>query len=112
VVFAAVFLRFLGRLPAMTKHLLIAAGVMYVMGAAGMELIGRDFYGGNEAGATYVAVVGSEESLEMLGVLVLVYALLAYVRDHIGSIRVTWLPGPELVSQYEQRWLAPAASSR
>ncbi len=36
--------RFLWRLPARTRMLMVLAGVTFVAGAVGMELVGREFF--------------------------------------------------------------------
>lgn len=79
-VLAVGFLRFFNYLPRPTRRRLIAAAILFLGGAIGIELVGaayasvhgvRDF--------TYVLIATAEESLEMLGGAVLVYALLAYI---------------------------------
>lgn len=59
---------------------------MFVGGALGMEMVGgqyADSFGGGTP--VYMAITSIEESLEMFGIVVFVYALLTYIRSHIPS---------------------------
>lgn len=83
VIFAAVMARFTFNLPQKTRRLFWTAGIVYVGGAIGVETLGgrhHALYG--DATLTYGLLVTLEESLEMAGVLVLVFALLAYMRTN------------------------------
>ena len=83
------FWRFLGRLPARTALAFAAAGAIYLGGAIGMELIGGrydELYGVTNLG--YVLIVTIEESLEMAGVIVFIWALLDYLRTHHRGVRL------------------------
>ena len=81
------YLRFLAHLPKSTLLFFLLAGGIFLAGAIGMEMLGalldyevRD--PSNSTHITYAVVVAIEESLEMLGIVVLIYALLSYVRCH------------------------------
>jgi hypothetical protein len=78
LLFVLVYLPFVAHLPSETKRLFVLSGALYVGGALGMELIQGwhdDLYGVNFGTALLTTV---EEVLEMSGVVVLIYALLAY----------------------------------
>jgi hypothetical protein len=80
VLFGLVLLPFLRRLPRATRRRLLVAGLLFVGGAIGLELPGGWYatsYGFSSIG--YVLLVTVEETLEMLGLSTLVYALLAYI---------------------------------
>jgi hypothetical protein len=84
---AAVYLPFLARLPARTRNLFFLAGFVYVSGAIGFEMIsGRHaaLYGDNNL--TYKLLAHVEESLEMAGLVALLYALLDYAGRHLGAV--------------------------
>lgn len=91
--FALTFVRFLRSLPAVTARLLVLAGSLYVAGAGGMELVGRAFWDADDVDAAYLLVVGIEETLELIGMTVLVHALLGHLGDVIGPLQVRWAPG-------------------
>lgn len=75
------FLRFLRSLPRSTQRRLWTAGILFVIGAIGMELVGGWYAANGSPDMGYVLIATVEESLEMLGAVVLVYALLAYIEE-------------------------------
>jgi hypothetical protein len=78
-VFVVVFLPFLGRLPRSTRRGLWTAGVMFVSGAIGMEMLAATYVSLQVTDITYVLSATVEETLEMLGIAVFVSTLLAYI---------------------------------
>jgi len=70
------FLRFILRLEARTRYLFVLAAALYVGGALGMELVGG-YYAETQGSDTliYKAVAIIEESAEIAGILVVIYAL-------------------------------------
>ncbi len=81
------YLRFLVALPHKTRNLFFLAGLLFVGGAMGMEML-SDFYvnlfGGVENMSlsqivVRIAIPYAEESLEMLGVIVFIYALMLHL---------------------------------
>ena len=93
-VFGIAFLRFLRHLPRPARRLLLAGGTLFLSGAIGLELIGGSYsaaYG--ELNMSYVLIATVEETLEMIGVAVLLYGLLTYISmtlpDAAWRLRVT-----------------------
>ena len=87
--FAMAYVRFLLHLPRRTARWFVLAGALYVGGALGVELIGgacADWYGFTSM--RYLLAMTAEEVLEMLGIVVFIYALLDYIRAHVGPCRV------------------------
>ncbi len=82
--FVTAYRQFVATLPTKTRHLFLLAGALYVGGGLGFELAGsrHDFLYGRE-NFTYATLVACEEGLEMLGVVVFIYALTSY----LGSLR-------------------------
>ncbi|MGI9054193.1 MAG: hypothetical protein ACR2F2_00175 [Pyrinomonadaceae bacterium] len=80
-------LKFLRNLPARVSWLFIIAGVVYVVGALGMEMIGASYYEkfiethNHIVDLNYTLLTTFEESLEMIGLTIFAFALL----DHLGS---------------------------
>ena len=73
-------LPFLRHLPKPTRRRMLAAGMLFLSGAIGFEMIGGAYkaaYGPLNMG--YVLITTVEETLEMVGVAVLLYGLLAYI---------------------------------
>ena len=85
-----VFCRFLLNLPAMTRALFLIAGGLYIGGAIGLEALGGryiDQQGGSHT-LTYELMVAMEEGLEMVGVIVFIYALMMYIALEGISLQV------------------------
>lgn len=79
ILFALVYLRFLIRLPPRTRNLFILAGLVYVGGALIVEGISANQWDiGGGLSFEYLAIATVEELCEMLGVVIFIYALLAY----------------------------------
>jgi hypothetical protein len=81
--------RFLAHLPVRTRRTVILAAVIYVAGAIGVEALGgmyAETHGQRNLG--YGMITTIEETLEMIGMSVAVFALLEYLRDHVGRVRV------------------------
>lgn len=82
ILFGLVYLRFLFRLPSRIRNLLIVAGVLYVGGALAGDAVGANLW--DTSGGitlTYLAMGTVEELMEMVGVVVFIYALLSYIVD-------------------------------
>jgi hypothetical protein len=90
VVIALLYLRFVLRLPAPTGQLVLLAGTLYVSGAFGLELVGGWYLSRHDESAdyTYSLLIAAEESLEMCGSILLIHALLGYVRSGLGDAPV------------------------
>lgn len=92
VIFFLLSLRFLSRLPAETRRMMILAGAIYVGGALGMEMIDGAYYEkvieplGGIADWNYVLMTTVEESLESLGLAVFIFTLLAYIQKEIFGV--------------------------
>jgi hypothetical protein len=83
VVIALLYLRFVLRLPAPTGQLVLLAGTLYVTGAFGLELVGGWYLSRHDESVdyTYSLLIAVEESLEMCGSILLIHALLDYIRS-------------------------------
>jgi hypothetical protein len=88
LILALFFLKFWLRLPAKTRLTFLTAASLYIGGAIGVELIGGRFaelHG--ERNLTYSMIVTVEESLEMVGVIIFIWALLVYIADCYKEVR-------------------------
>ena len=94
-IFLLSYTKFLFHLPVSTKKLFIAAAALYIGGAMGVEMLGG--YVASTTGqknVSYVIVITIEESLEMLGIVVFIHALISYIKTYLGG--VSWniyIPG-------------------
>lgn len=101
LVFLLAYLGFIAHLPRTTRRLFLLAGALFVLGAIGMEMLEAQVISASGDEASFESarglakmVVGlltsAEETFEMLGVAVFVYALLEHIGSCVGdmSIRV------------------------
>jgi membrane-associated phospholipid phosphatase len=89
LVVGAIYLRFVRALPAQARNLMLLAVALYITGAVGLEMAaGWYTQGHGKDNLTYHALSSVEETLEMLGIITLLYALLTYVQTHIRELRV------------------------
>lgn len=87
LVFVLAYLRFLAHLPPRTRLLFLIAGALYAGGALSGDMVGGYFASRFGPSDPSVAIVSHVEELaEMFGVTTFIYALLSYVRAHIGEI--------------------------
>ena len=85
---AVFFLKFLSHLPAKTRHSFLLAGTLFIGGSIGFELIGghyAELHGTRDL--FYSMLVTVEESLEMAGVIVFIWALLVYITDTYKDVQ-------------------------
>ncbi len=89
IVFVVAYVKFWLSLPVKTRLLFLLAGALYVGGALGMEMINgafADIYGTENL--AYELLTTVEETFEMLGVSVLLYAVLSYTSIYAPNIHV------------------------
>jgi hypothetical protein len=88
-IFAFKYLKFWLHLPYKTRYLFLIAAVVYVSGTLGMEMVGgflrEDF--GRRSLITLIGIV-VEEFLEMTGIVIFTYALLAYLSSLRESLQI------------------------
>jgi hypothetical protein len=86
---ALAYLKFLLHLPRKTRDFFLLAGSIYVGGALGMEMVGGYYADAlGQRNLMYGLMVSVEEILEMVGVIVFIYALLSYIGSHLEDIDV------------------------
>ncbi|MEL6983467.1 MAG: hypothetical protein AAFO29_13660 [Actinomycetota bacterium] len=93
----ALFLRFLLTLDRRTRNLFVASGVIFIGGALGIEVVeGYIASGRGEDNWPYVIALTVQEVMEMVGVIVFIYALLEHLRNLTAGIDLHWpQPGRE-----------------
>jgi len=87
LLFAWSFLKFFLNLPRKIRWLFLLAASLYIGGALGMEMIGIRYFERHLFNLTYSMFVTVEESLEMAGAIVFVYALMAYIEANYPEVR-------------------------
>jgi hypothetical protein len=83
------YARFIWELPPRIRTLFVVSAVIFVMGAAGLEMLEGKFYllyGKHNVLNSLACVL--EESMEMLGVTIFIYALLLYIGNTHSNIRL------------------------
>jgi hypothetical protein len=89
VVLAIVFASFVRHLPARTRRQVCLAAAVFLSGAIGMEMLsGVQADAAGEQTFVYAMIISVEELLEMLGVVIFIHALLAYVRSEFGVLQI------------------------
>lgn len=89
VVVGLSYLRFLAQLPAVTRRQFLVAGSLYVGGVLGVEMMGahwHSLYG--QANLGYAMIVAVEETFEMAGIGLFLYALCSYIEQNMKEIRL------------------------
>ena len=90
MVFLAIFYtKFLFKLPKTTRINFIIAAIIYITGLIGIEMLGGHYHElhGRE-NLTYSMISTLEESLEMLGLILFIRALLDYLSTHFSEISI------------------------
>jgi hypothetical protein len=88
VIVAIAFFRLWRELPRNLRRLFAAAAVIYLSGAVGFEMLGAARYTGAEGDMVYGLLYTTEETLEMAGLIVLIYSLLSVLAMHPLALTV------------------------
>lgn len=87
LILGLLFLKFLLRLPSLTRWSFLGAGAIYLGGAIGMEMLGgRHAESHGFENLTYQLLTHLEESMEMAGMIVFIYALLRYLAEQCPTV--------------------------
>jgi hypothetical protein len=89
IVCFSLFLRLLFFLPAYTRRLFLIAGIVYLTGALGMEVIGGySIYLYGEDNFLYRIIIIIEEFLEMLGIIIFIHTLLFHLSSNLKVVKI------------------------
>lgn len=88
VVFGLFYARFTGQLPARTRALFVTAGAVFVGGALGGEVVAGAYRSAFGIDGGYATLALVEESLEMGGCILFIFAVADYLARHHGTVRV------------------------
>ncbi|MEV4417974.1 hypothetical protein [Catellatospora sp. NPDC049609] len=118
LLFCFSYLRFLFRLPLRMRLLVAGGGVLFVLGAVGMEIIGafvgRDVGGEVGAGMAYVEYLlaaSVEELFEMLGVITFFYAVAGHLYERQQQALLAAPGAPVQLSAERTRRRSTAAAA-
>jgi hypothetical protein len=85
----AIFGLFVLALPRQTKALFILAGLIFLIGAVGIEAISaNEWYLHDGPTLLYSTINAFEEFFEMTGLVILIYGLLSYIASHIQEVNL------------------------
>ena len=93
IVFALAYARFLLNLAPRTRNLIIIAGIIFVTGKIGVEMVDTRYLEAHGHDMTYALMTTLEEFLKMIGMVIFNYALLAYLSTHVKEISVRFGEG-------------------
>jgi hypothetical protein len=93
-VFVLSFRKFLRDLPLDTRVRFVVAGAVYVGGALGLELVEGAVFESAGKNAVFHVLVLVEETLEMVGVLIFMDALLRYMESQLPPLTLSLGPSP------------------
>lgn len=85
--------RFLWQLPSQTRRLFLLSALCYLAGALGVEALGGYYISHPDVGLDtilYTWIILTEETLEMVGVLIFIDALFKYLRDHVSGVAIAF----------------------
>jgi hypothetical protein len=84
------YARFIWDLPSRTRLLFVLAAGIFITGAVGLEMLGGHFFAlmGTNKSLPYIIVMTMEESFEIAGAILFIYALLDYIQNYLPGLRV------------------------
>jgi hypothetical protein len=84
------YFRFVIDLPSKTRMQFIIAGACYVTGALVFEALGGAIFDrlGTRDILSFAVLMTIEETLEIVGVVYFIYALLSYLQEHLPGLRI------------------------
>ncbi len=89
LIFGVLYAKFILALPATTRRRFVFAGLVYLSGAAGLELIGGLYYESyGHMNVTFTVLESLEDALEMSGIVMFIHALASYICSELGELRV------------------------
>jgi len=87
IVLAIFYFRFVLDLPKKIRRMVIISGIVYLCGSVGMEMVGGMFVQAyTYHNFTYHIIVAIEETLEMAGIILLIYSLAVYINRMNGDV--------------------------
>lgn len=90
--FAALFFPLFLNLPMRYRLLFGGAGVMFVSGAIGLEMIAAQEWTLHRESLSFVVLNSFEEMMEMSAIIIVIYGALEYMQDEYGWHKVKYWP--------------------
>jgi hypothetical protein len=90
-----IYFRFLIKLPRRIRVMVVIAAIIYITGAIGLELLSGQMDAAYGRGSfEYIAAITAEETFEIAGLLIFLHALMTYIREEFGGLRLV-IPSKE-----------------
>lgn len=89
--FALAYIKFLKALPVKTRNWFIVSGIVFVLGAVGLEVIGSNYlYNYGQDSLSYSFITTVEETFELIGILMFINAILDYLSSYHYELNVVF----------------------
>ena len=95
VLVSAIYWRFFWRLPRATRWQFGSGIALYLIGAVGMEFVSCIWLDATDRNAVFYLLATVEESLEMIGAIVIIDALISYLETHFPDLSFQLASGQE-----------------
>lgn len=91
LLFAIAYIKFLKALPVKTRNWFIVSGIVFVLGAVGLEVIGSNYlYNYGQDSLSYSFITTVEETFELTGILMFINAILDYLSTYHNEWNVVF----------------------
>ena len=89
IIFVVAYWKFVNHLPRQIKYLFLFSGAIFIIGGLGIEMISA-YYDSlyQTSNFTYNWIMIAEEFLEMLGIVIFIYALLTYIQSYLYLTKI------------------------
>jgi hypothetical protein len=95
LVIAIPYARFVLWLPVRTRRRFVLAGIVFLSGAVGLEIVGGLVHESlGQEGVTFVILESLEDLLEMVGIVIFIYALMCHIVARHGELRLLVAANP------------------
>ena len=84
------YFKLLREFPDRLRRLVVIGAMLYCGGAIGLELAGGWYFGRYGDTFAYSLIATVEESAEMAGIIIFIHALLAYLGELVGELRLAF----------------------
>ncbi len=89
LLFVIAYIKFLKALPVKTRNWFIVSGIVFVLGAVGLEVIGSNYlYNYGQDSLSYSFITTVEETFELIGILMFINAILDYLSTYYSEWNV------------------------
>lgn len=93
LIMGGLYWTFLWQLPKQYRRLFLMAAGFYLGGAIGMEMVSGYYADTHQTwiGTIWLLLTTFEEALEMIGAITFIYALLLYIQETVGELKLRFI---------------------